>query len=130
MYSLDANNSLSPRVNTIENVTGACLEASQQNWSCGNELTLSLRRAFPVNATVDLIFEVSEWADGKELEFSLGDSSFVGKFEQGLSSALLRFTNSAPSEYLTIRVVSPGAEELSSPPQLVRPIWGYSTPSH
>ena len=128
MYSLDANNSLIPRSNKIEIFTGACLEASLQTWSCGNDLTLSLRKAFPVNATVDLVFEVSEWAAGKELEFKLGESSFVGQFDEGVSSALLRFTNSAPSESLTIRVLSPAAEESTSAQMLVRPIWGYSSP--
>lgn len=127
MYPLDPRNSLNPRTNTIAGFTGACPEGSKQSWSCGSELTLSLLKPFSANATVDLIFEVSEWAAGKELEFTLGDSSFVGQFNKGLTSALLRFTNSAPGESMTIRVVSPDTEGSTSSPLFVRPIWGYST---
>ena len=127
MYSMDPNNLLSPRTTTIEGFTGTCPEASQQSWACGKELKLTFLSPFSANATVDMIFEVSEWAAGKELEFSLGGSAFVGQFDQGLSSALLRFTNSAPSESMTIRIVSPVAEDSSEVNKLIRPIWGSVT---
>jgi hypothetical protein len=78
---------------------------------------------------VDLIFEVSDWAAGKELEFVLGDSSFVGQFGKGLSSVYLRFANSYPGDTMTIRIKQEGAEELTESQKFVRPVWGFSKPA-
>jgi phosphoglycerol transferase len=131
MYSLDLDNSLQPKHETIESFSSVCPEPSDRGWSCGNEVKISLLKPFSANATVDLIFEVSDWAAGKELEFSLGDFTFVGKFEKGLSSALLRFANSAPSDVLTIRINSSEMGDSTTPePPFVRPIWGYASPTN
>jgi len=129
LYSLSPTNSLKPREESIKELTGACLEASQQAWSCGGEVSFALTQPFSAKATVDLIFEVSDWAAGKELEFVLGDSSFVGQFGKGLSSVYLRFANSYPGDTMTIRIKQEGAEELTESQKFVRPVWGFSKPA-
>ena len=129
MYSLDSQNSITPKEKTIESFTGLCPDSSDKAWSCGNETKLSLLKPFSAKATVDLIFEVSEWAAGKELEFVLGDSAYVGQFDKGMSTVLLRFANTNSSDELTIRVINSGEDLPQNPPLFIRPVWGYTTAS-
>jgi|688.fasta_scaffold178496_2 phosphoglycerol transferase len=126
LYSLNPLNELKPRSQTIETVTNNCPNNSDQGWSCGTETSVFFNSSFPANASVDFIFEVSEWAAGKELEFTLGDAVLIGQFEKGIASVFGKFTNSSSAESLIIRVKSDSTEESQEAVRLIRPIWGNS----
>jgi hypothetical protein len=126
LYSLNPSNELKPRDQTISNVTNPCLDTSDEAWSCGAETSVSFDSSFPANASVDFIFEVSEWAAGKELEFTLGDAVLSGQFEKGIAGVFVKFTNSSSEESLIIRAKSDSTEESQEAVRLIRPIWGNS----
>lgn len=129
MYSLDPSNSLKPRSQTIVNFSGNCPEASDAGWSCGIETTIRLHGFFPANASVDLIFEIPEWVSGQELEFVLGDETISGQFEEGISSLFMKFSNSAPTETLIVRVAAVNKSALENQGKFIRPIWGQAKPT-
>ena len=126
LYSLDPSNGLRPRNETIDGLTHPCIDTSDPGWSCGAETSVSFKSKFPANSSVDFMFEVSEWAAGKELEFTLGDASLSGQFGKGIASVFIKFTNSSSAETLTVRI-KPGSTERSDEGlRLIRPIWGNS----
>jgi phosphoglycerol transferase len=126
LYSLDPSNSLQPRNETIEDFSNPCSNLSDSDWSCGAETSISLSSPLPRNASLDLVFEVSDWAAGQELEFILGDATIVGSFEEGISGVFAKLPNTTSSESLTIRLKSPDSTASSAGKPFIRPIWGYS----
>jgi hypothetical protein len=75
------------------------------------------------------MFEVSEWAAGKELEFVLGDAFLSGRFEKGIASVFVKFNNSNSAESLIVRVKSDSSQVPEKGERLIRPIWGSSKPT-
>jgi hypothetical protein len=126
LYSLDPANSLQPRNETIAEFSNPCSNPSDSDWSCGAETSITLSSPFPRNTSFELVFEVSDWAAGQELEFILGDATIVGSFEEGISGVFAKLPNTTSSEFLTIRLKSPDSTESSAGKPFIRPIWGYS----
>lgn len=111
-YSLDAENSLTPRKNDFESMTAPCVDPGNTGWACGSDTLVSFKSAVPASGEVDLIFDVSEQAAGSELEFVLGESVLVGAFPQGIYSLTLSFTNASAEPEMIIR--SKGAVDSGS----------------
>jgi hypothetical protein len=126
MYSLDPENTLIPRYETITSFSSACSGKGDAEWACGSETSIVLTSGISNKATVDLIFELSEAASQNEIEFVLGDDSIRGKFEPGISSVFVKFTNTSPADKLTIRSLPNQSSTIGPQERFIRPMWGYS----
>jgi phosphoglycerol transferase len=126
MYSLDPENTLIPRNETVTSFSSACSGEVDAEWACGSETSIVLTSGLSDKATVDLIFELSEAASQNEIEFVLGDASIRGKFGPGISSVFAKFTNTSPADKLTIRSLPNQSSAIGPQERFIRPMWGNS----
>lgn len=102
LYSLTGEESAIPRNSDLKNFSNPCAEQANAGWACGSKTALSIYGAFPTNAKVSLVFDVDDSIAGKELEFTLGDSSGQVTVSAGRFAMSLSFQNAIQAEELII----------------------------
>lgn len=125
MYSLDQGNQLKPRNSRITEFDNVCSSTEDSGWTCGTQTLISLDKAFPPNANVDLIFELSSTAAQGEIELVLGEAVVSGKLSAGINSVNVKFGNASEVQSLLVRYVRSESGADGDSGLFLRPIWGY-----
>jgi hypothetical protein len=102
LFSLNEANNLDPKNNDVLSTSQFC---SDQVWSCGNQVDLTLSKS-ESPFVVDLVIEVSEVASRGNLEFVMGEKVLTGQLPGGAFALSLNFTNEPEVGVLTVRAAA------------------------
>ena len=122
MYSLDPANSFAPRNTGGFTFSGICESPDSSDWACGGETVLTFPEDLPVNASIDLIVEVSGAASKNPLSLTVGNSVIKALFPSGLTAVTLDFSNSSPVNAVVISQQESDGAVLSAKDRLLRPV--------
>ena len=122
LYSLDPANSFAARNSGGFTFSGLCESPDSAEWACGGETVLTFPETLPVNASIDLIVEVSEAASKNPLSLTVGNSVIEALFPSGLSAVTLNFSNISPENTVVISQQESDGVVLSAKNRLLRPV--------